>query len=139
MREIMLILHLIGLVMGVGTSFAFLFLGRAAAKMEKAASEKFMLNSLSIASMGHIGITLSIISGGYLMTPFWSTLGHMPMLIAKLILVVVLLVVISIISVAAKKAKQGESEEQLKKIKNWGKISFISGLAIVVLAVLSFR
>lgn len=135
----MLILHFLGLAMGLGTSFAFTFLGMASSKMEKSEGQKFTLNSMSLATMGHIGLTLLLISGGYLMTPYWKILGDQPLLIAKLALYVVLLVVISIISVAARKAKQGETEKYLKKIRMWGQVSFLTGMAIVVLAVLVFR
>jgi len=61
----MLIVHLLGLVMGLGTSFA-------------------------LSTMHHLGITMLIISGLYLMSPFWMTLNARPLLITKLILVLVL-------------------------------------------------
>lgn len=35
MREAMLIVHFLGLAMGLGTSFAFMFLGMVSDKMEK--------------------------------------------------------------------------------------------------------
>jgi len=44
MREAMLVVHLLGLVMGLGTSFAFMFLGKAGLKMEKEEGKKFVLN-----------------------------------------------------------------------------------------------
>jgi len=47
--------------------------------------------------MGHIGITMLIISGLYLMTPFWKTLNARPLLITKLILVLVLTVSIIVL------------------------------------------
>ena len=50
--------------------------------------------------MGHIGITMLIISGLYLMTPFWMTLSARPLLIAKLILVLVLTISIIVTSVS---------------------------------------
>jgi uncharacterized membrane protein len=135
----MLILHFIGLAMGLGTSFAFMFLGIAASKMEKTESEKFRLNSFAISRMGHIGLTLLIISGGYLMTPYWSSLSSSPLLIAKLVLVLLLAALIGIISSKAKKAKKGDAEIQLKKMEPLGKIAMITALTIVVLAVYVFH
>ena len=73
MREEMLVVHLVGLIMGVGTSFSFIFLGIAGSKLEKEERLKFALNTFPLARMGHIGLTLLIISGGYLMTPFWGS------------------------------------------------------------------
>ncbi len=139
MREVMLITHLLGLTMGLGSSFAFLFLGIAGSKMEKAAGQKFTMNTFAMSRMGHIGLTLLVLSGGYLMTPFWPILSSSPLLIAKLILVLVLLVTVSLLSVYAKRAKKGETDANLKKIAFLGKVSLLSGISIVVLAVLIFR
>lgn len=135
----MLIVHFIGLAMGLGTSFAFMFLGIAASRMEKTESEKFRLNSFAISRMGHIGLTLLIISGGYLMTPYWKSLSSSPVLITKLVLVLVLAALIGIISSKARKAKKGDAEIHLKKIEPLGKIAMITALTIVVLAVYAFH
>ncbi len=79
MREAMLIVHFIGLAMGIGTSFAFLFLGIASSKMEQNEGQKFTLNTFALAKMGHVGLALLIISGGYLMTPYWESLANTPL------------------------------------------------------------
>lgn len=135
----MLIIHFLGLAMGLGSSFAFMFLGIAGSKMEKEEGKKFALNTFAMSSMGHIGLTLLIVSGFYLITPFWGALGAMPMLIAKLALVLALTVSIIIMSVYSRRAKKGDTEAHLKKIENLGKVSLLTGIAIVVLAVLIFR
>lgn len=139
MREAMLITHFLGLAMGLGSSFAFMFLGIEGSKMEKEEGKKFALNTFTMSRMGHIGLALLILSGGYLMTPYWAILGTQPLLIAKLILVLVLLLSVSIQAVFSKRAKKGETEANLKKIAALGKISLLSGIAIVLLAVLIFR
>jgi len=139
MREAMLIVHLLGLAMGLGNSFAFMFLGIAGSKMEKEEGKKFALNTFAMSRMGHIGITMLIISGLYLMTPFWMTLNARPLLIAKLILVLVLTISIIVTSVYAKRAKNGNTESNLKKIATLGKVSLLSGIGIVLLAVLTFH
>ena len=139
MREAMLIVHLLGLVMGLGSSFAFMFLGIAGSKMEKEEGKKFALNTFAMSRMGHIGITMLIISGLYLMTPFWMTLNARPLLIVKLILVLVLTACIILLSVYSNRAKKGNTESNLKKIAALGKVSLLSGIGIVVLAVLTFH
>lgn len=139
MRTAMLIVHLLGLAMGLGSSFAFMFLGMAGSKMEKEEGKKFALNTFAMSSMGHIGLTLSILSGFYLMTPFWGALAAMPMLMAKLALVLTLIVTVILLSVYSRRAKNGDTEAHLKRIENLGKLSLLSGIAIVVLAVLIFR
>ncbi len=139
MREAMLITHFLGLAMGLGSGFAFMFLRIAGSKMEKEEGQKFALNTFAMSRMGHIGLTLLIISGGYLMTPHWAVLGSRPLLIAKLLLVLVLVFTVSLLSVYAKRAKKGDTEANLRKIASLGKVSLLSTIAIVTLAVLIFR
>ena len=75
MREVMLI---------------FLFLGIKGSKLDKEEAPKFAINTLSMGTMGHIGLAQLIVSGGYLMTPYWRILPAKPVLIAKLALVLIL-------------------------------------------------
>jgi uncharacterized membrane protein len=139
MREAMLIIHFLGLAMGLGASLAFMFLGIAGSKMEKEEGKKFALNTFAISRMGHIGLFMLILSGLYLMSPFWGSLMGLPMLIAKLFLVLVLTITVIILSVYSKRAKRGDTESNLRKIENLGKVSLLTGIAIVILAVLIFR
>ena len=135
----MLIVHFLGLAMGLGASFASMFLGIAASKMDKEEGKKLALNTFAIGRMGRIGLAMLIISGLYLITPFWGSLSAMPMLIAKLILVLVLTVSVIILGIYTKRAKKGDTESNLKKIANLGKVSLLSGITIVLLAVLIFQ
>ena len=138
MRAAMLIVHFLGLAMGIGTSFGFMFLGIAGKKMEKEERKKFALNSFALSRMGHIGLAMLVISGLYQMTPFWGSLASRPLLIAKLVLVLTLIVTVSFATVYAQRAKKGNTESNLKKIAILGKVAVFSGTAIVVLAVLIF-
>ena len=133
----MLILHFVGLAMGLGTSFAHAFLGIAASKMSKDEATKFRINTQILSRMGHTGITLLIISGLYLITPYWSILS--PLLILKLILVLLLVTLIAIISFSAKKAQKENKEIDLKKMGKFGKMTLVIALTIVVLAVYIFH
>lgn len=139
MRDIMLILHFIGLTMGLGTGFAHAFLGSLTNKMSAEEATKLRFNSLVLSRMGHIGITLLLISGFYMITPYWKYLSSMPLLIAKLALVAILIILISLIGIASKKAKQGDAEVQFKKMEAMGKMTLLIGIAIVVLAVKTFH
>ena len=139
MREAMLILHFLGLVMGVGTGFAFMFLGIAAGRMQPAQRREFMLNAFALTRMGHIGLGLLLLTGFYLITPYWPVLSAMPLLIAKLALVGVLIVVISINTSLARKARTGDAEVIFRKMAVVGRIALLTSIAIVILAVLVFR
>lgn len=135
----MLILHFIGLVMGLGTSFAHAFLGIATSKMSKEEATKFRIHALVLSKMGYIGISLLIITGLYLMTPYWAILSSAPLLILKLILVALLVILILQLSMLTKRAKAGNAETALKKMELFGKMTLLIGLAIVVLAVCNFH
>jgi uncharacterized membrane protein len=135
----MLILHFIGLTMGLGTSFAHAFLGSPISKMDKEEGIKFRLQVMVLSRMGHVGITLLIVSGVYLNSPFWSTLPDNPLLILKLVLVLILVILILLIGKNARKALEGDAEKNLKKIEPLGKLTLIIGVAIVILAVFVFH
>jgi len=107
--------------------------------MEKEEAGKFTLNTFALSKMGHIGLVLLLVSGAYLIIPFMSTLSARPLLIAKLVLVVVLIILILLLDSAAKKAQKGDLLNQLKKIQTLGKISLVTTLAILVLAVFTFH
>ena len=139
MREVMLTFHFIGLTMGLGTGFAQAFLGTVVSKMPPDEAIKFRLHSLVLGKMGFIGITLLVISGLYLITPYWKTLPSNPLLILKLILVSILIGLITLINIASKKAKGGDAEVQFKKMGSLGKLTLMTGLVILVLAVAIFH
>jgi uncharacterized membrane protein len=139
MKDLMLIIHFIGLTMSLGTGFANLFLGMAAAKLEPAERGKFMANTMILMRMGHTGLALLLLSGFYLITPYWETLGEMPFLIAKLAMVTLLIILVSGITIIARKALREGNAATLMKLKPFGMLNFFVGITIVVLAVLSFH
>lgn len=139
MRETMLILHFIGLSMGLGTGFAHAFLGSITSKMTAEEATKLRLQSLVLSKMGNIGIILLLISGLYLATPYWTTLTSLPLLMTKFALVVILIILIFLINLAGKKAINGDAEAQFKKMEVLGKMTLVVALAIVIVAVNVFH
>ena len=135
----MLVIHFTGLAMGLGTSLAHMFLGIASSKMEPEDAVKFRLQTFALAKMGHLGLFLLVLSGFYLMSPYWYMLSSTPLLIAKLILVLILGGLIGVLSSMAKKAKQGDAALYLKKMEPIGKTTLLIGITIVILAVLVFH
>jgi hypothetical protein len=139
MREVMLIFHFIGLTMALGTGFANLFLGMVASRLEPAERGSFMSKTMILGRMGQIGLGLLILSGFALATPYWQAIGSMPTFIAKLTLVALLVIVVSIVLFIAGKAKKQNNPAMLAKIKPLGILSFLLGISIVILAVLTFH
>jgi len=139
MRDFFLLIHFIGLAMAVGTGFANLFLGSAAAKLEVAERGPFMLKTTILVRMGQTGLGLLLISGFAIATPFWKSLSDMPIFMTKLVLVVVLLVTVTITSLQVRKAKKENNPALLLKVKPLGMLNLFIGIAIMILAVLSFH
>mgnify|MGYP004336720833 CR=1 FL=1 len=139
MRLFMLILHFIGLALAVGTGFAYLFLSLSAKKLSKEEGKDLFVKTLPIQKMSHIGLFLLVLSGGYLMTPYWDTLMQNHYLLAKLICVLGIIALVSTMSSLAKQVKKGNDETAMQKIEKLGKITLPLGLIIVVLAVLTFH
>ena len=139
MRELMLILHFIGLAMALGAGFANLFLGSVASKLPPAERGGFMSKTMILGRMGQIGLGLLLVSGFYLITPYWKVLGEMPLLIAKLTLVGVLLILVGSILFILRKSKKENNPAILGKIRPLGMLNFLIGITIVILAVLVFH
>jgi len=139
MRETMLILHFIGLALGLGTSFAHAFFDPLISKMEKEEATKFRLQVMILSKMGYAGITLLIVSGIYLILPYWPTLPDNPLLIIKLILVFILCILILFIGRGTQKARQGNAAEHLNKIEPLGKLTLMISVIIIILAVSIFH
>jgi putative copper export protein len=133
MRETMLIIHFIGLSMGLGTSFAHAFLNGFISKMEKDQATKFRLQLMVLSKMGYTGLVLLIISGSYLIIP------SNPLLIIKMGLVLLLACLLFLISRGYQKALISEPEKNLKKIEPFGKLTLLVSVAIVIIAVSIFH
>lgn len=139
MRDTMLMLHFIGLVMGLGTGFAHVFLGKTLSKMDTNEAKRFRHQIKGLSHMGSIGTLLLLISGIYLIIPFWPVLTSFPLLILKLVLFLILIILILLINQGAVKNLKNDNEDHLKRIEIMGKLSLIIGVAIVIIAVKVFH
>lgn len=137
LRDTMLILHFIGLAMGLGTAFAHAFIRFHATKANN--HEANNINSKALSRMGTVGLLLLIIPGVYLILPFWGALALLPLLTLKLVLVALLIVLLAMIHYHSRKALLRDSETSAKAVEVLGKISLTTTLTIVILAVLVFH
>lgn len=139
MREAMLFFHFLGLILGMGSGFASLFIGVYNKNLSPEEMPRFMLKLRALGYMGIVGIVLLILSGGFLATPFYSIIGSMPLFIAKLVLVGVLLVIVIIIDVRWRRALKNNGGPDLAMIPKLGRIAFPVGILILLFAVLQFH
>lgn len=125
--------------MAVGTGFANIFLGTVAAKLPPAERGSFMSKTMVLVRMGQTGLGLLILTGFYLITPYWAVLSSMPTLIAKLTFVALQVIMVTVTSLLVRKAKKENNPALFTKLKPLGILTFVLGITIVVLAVVTFH
>lgn len=135
----MLIVHFIGLTMGLGTGFAHAFLGKAMSKLDRDEAKKFGHQIKALSKMGTIGIILLLVSGIYLIIPYRAVILTNTLLLTKLILVFILIVLIALIGRDAKRASKEGIEGNAKKVGYMGKLTLILSITIVIVAVNVFH
>ena len=139
MKDTMLILHLLGLAMGLGTSFAHAFFGNTLTKLSPDEAAKFRTQTKGLSLMGTVGTIILLVSGIYLIIPYWPVILTLPLLIAKLVLFLILVVLIILINLGARNNYQNQDVANLNRIEIMGKISMGIGIFIVILAVKVFH
>jgi uncharacterized membrane protein SirB2 len=138
LNQLLLVLHFLGLAMGLSVSFSSMVM---AGLIDKAApAERPVLGRFPFAMsrVGDIGLTLLIISGVGLLFLKWGGFSAMPVTFhIKLALVVVLIGLVGYMHSLQKKMRNGDASAAAR-IQVVGKFAFLTALAIVVFAVLSF-
>jgi hypothetical protein len=138
LNQFLLVLHFLGLAMGLSVSFSNMVM---AGLIDKATpGERPILGRFPFAMtrVGDIGLTLLIVSGLGLLFLKYGGLSAMPVTFhIKLTLVVVLIGIIGYIHSLLKKLKNGDASVG-PRIQAAGKAAFVTALAIVIFAVLSF-
>ena len=140
--DLWLMLHFVGLALGVGASFALLTLGLTAARMEPAERGKFMQHASVLRKNGSFGLLLLVASGIGLMLDRGIGLTFLRgggMFHAKLTLVLLLIILFGYSQVLAKRAREAPSPAALQKLGVLGRVMLAVGVAIIVLAVLAFH
>lgn len=140
--DLLLITHFIGLALALGTGFANIRLGMATADMPPEERTKFFLRAFALAKNGSIGVLLLILSGvGMLFARGVAAMFALGggTFHAKLTLVVVLIGLLGWLQVLTKRAREAQGGPTMAQIPKVGRAMLLTGIAIVVLAVLSFH
>jgi len=139
---VLLMLHFLGLSLGVGTSFAFLRLGMASRDLPANERAAFMIRASAVAKNGGIGLGLSILSGLGLL--FLRGVGAVfaaggGAFHAKLTFVVLLAGVLGYSQVLTKRAREAGGGPALATLPKVGAALLVLGLAVMVCAVIAFQ
>ncbi len=142
MYDLLLVLHFVGLAMGVGTSFAALALGIGSRTLPAEERTKFMLRAAVIGKNASIGLLLLIVTG----VAMWFYRGIAEVMTAaggafhaKLTLVALLVGLFGYLQVLQKRARQGQGGPAMATIPKVSSLLLLTGVGVIVAAVLSFH
>lgn len=139
MKDLLLIAHFAGLIIGAGSGFAVFAISYIAPGFKADYRREVLIKLFPLRYISYLGLLLLIVSGGLLISPFWPNLGGMPWLVAKLA-AVALLVVLSVFGAyQMRRAKLDAQSNAFKLLGYAGKASFASSLFIVTCAVYTFH
>jgi len=140
--ELLLILHFLGLALGVGAGFAGLTLRRSVKGLPPAELGPLMQRFSVVGKNGSYGLLLLIVSGialslyrGFRETLAWGG----PAFHAKLTLVILMCGVFGYLQVLQKKARTGGGAAVLTRIPKVATLMLILGVSVVIAAVLAFK
>ena len=139
---VLLMLHFVGLALGVGASFALFTLRRASSGLEPAERTKFLLRTLSVSKNGSYGLLLMILTGLGMFVmrgPGAVMAAGGPAFHAKLTLVVILCGAVGYAQVLGKRAREAGDPPTLAKLPVVGNAILGLGVAIVISAVIAFQ
>ena len=142
MLDLWLILHFLGVALGVGTGFAMLTLGLSTKDMPPADRGAFMRRASVIGLNGSIGLALLIGSGvGLLLTrgvDIVMAWGGMWFHI-KLTLVAILIGVFGYMQVLVRQARSADGAAAAARIPLISRIMLLVAVSIVISAVMAFH
>jgi len=139
MQTPMLILHFIGLALSMGSMIAFLVMRRSCSKVNSSESDYLLQNTKGVLKLSHIGLGIMFISGGALMTPYWSALAQMPLLHIKFTIFVLWYATLIALSIYMRKAQRSEMKLCNPRIGFLSYVSVLFGLIAISMAVLQFQ
>ncbi|MEI9936501.1 MAG: hypothetical protein WDO69_04680 [Pseudomonadota bacterium] len=139
---VLLMLHFVGLALGVGASFSLFTLRKASAALEPAERTKFILRALSVSKNGSYGLLLLLLTGlgmFFMRGPAAVMAAGGPAFHAKLTLVVILVGVVGYSQALGKRAREAGGGPALAKLPAVSNAILLLGVAIVIAAVIAFQ
>lgn len=135
----MLILHFLGLALSLGSMITFLVMRRNCSKVNNSEADYLLLSTRSVLRLSHIGLGIMFITGGALMTPYWSTLAHMPLLHIKFTIFILWYATIIALSIYTKKVRNSDMKLCNPRIGFLSFVSVLFGILAISMAVLQFN
>jgi hypothetical protein len=138
MNQVLLILHLIGLAMGLAVPFTNMVLTGLVAKASPPEREVLARVPPAISRVGDLGLLLLWGTGILLVFTKWGGFGAFPWQFhVKMAAVVILTGLVGYIHTLMRKARRGDLAAAAR-VPAIGRLAFLAGLTAVVFAVLTF-
>ncbi len=139
MRELILIIHILSLILSLGSMTTFIIIRKDISRVSGCESNFALITIRKFLNIAYIGMFFMVLSGLYLIIPFWSAIGTMPLVHIKITAVVLWLFILILLGVSLKRIKP---ETYLSNDVKIGLLSFLSvlfGLIVVALAIFAFE
>ena len=139
---VLLMIHFVGLALGVGASFASFTLRKAAAELEPDERNRFALRALRVSKNGSYGLLALLVSGlgmFFMRGPGAVMAAGGPAFHAKLTLVVILCGAVGYSQALGKRAREAGGGPALAKLPAVGTAISLLGVGIIICAVIAFQ
>jgi uncharacterized membrane protein len=139
MHDLWLVLHFIGLAMGVGANFISVGIALSTSRLSIEERMSLMPKISVIAKIGSFGLLLILLSGVFLLLPMWPSLKTNGLLHVKLTLVLLLLITFGLSQMIGKRLRTGKAPQLAKWMPRIGMINSVLVLSIIAVAVWLFH
>jgi uncharacterized membrane protein len=138
-NPVLLILHFLGLAMGLSVTFAGMVMGGVMARSsttERPVLARFMSG---MSRLGRFGLALLWLTGGTMLYTKWNGIGSMPWQFhVKLTAVVLLTITVAILYRLEQQAQKGDTAA-VARMESVAKVTSLCALIAVIFAVLTFE
>lgn len=139
MRDLLLLLHFIGLIIGAGCGFSLLVIGILSPGFPADARPVVMRRLFALRYISYGGLALLLLSGMLLAGPYWGSLAAMPYFVIKLAAVAGLIALSVVGAVLMHRIKQTPDARYFRYLAQAGKSSMVLSMIAVTGAVYSFH
>lgn len=139
MRDLLLLAHFIGLIVGAGSGFALLVIGMLSQGFPAEVRPLVMRRLFVLRYISYGGLALLVLSGSLLGGPFWRGLASMPYFVIKLTAVAGLIALSLMGALLMQRIKRTPEARHFRSLALIGKTSVVLSLVAVTGAVYSFH
>lgn len=140
MRDLLLLTHFTGLVVGAGAAFSLWCVGLYTRSYDSDLREQLLLSLFRLRYISYIGLILQLTSGVMLLIPFLPVIDAFPLFKMKMIAVagITLLAIYGLV-VSLGVSPRSSATTALLKLGRIGKINIVLGLIAATCSVYTFH